>query len=617
MLFSTATELSNITSGARNSSSPEKTRNSGLNSVADDADFDYDTGNSISEEESELDEEVPEIVVDEVAVAKSPSRGRRSTMNHSLGSAIPFEDSPSILGSSPFEGSISPVDRRKSSVLAQPDLNSGSKIREGAKGRAGPSLGDASASPQPNQAKRMTTEKVSFGSGEMVGDSPNPTSVVTYDDVAMNNNQYEDATDGGYDVDLNVDPGVGVNESEMSSGSNGRRVSFGQEAKKGHSDVATSSSSSSAPKRGRGRPPAKARTPDFDVEHRRNTPDTSRSTKSDISTPGSNDFPRGRQMLDETYDNSDEEALDRTDGVDSDSGEEKDSSGYAHDSLHDDDSYASFLGNKRKSHFPDEDDAYQGTRRSRRATKGQKFAFWKGERPIYDGGRMVGLLTANPTPKKMIGKLMKNGMSKVGKRLMTDSDDDAESAYVTKQDAPIVLPIDVHYLSRDEGDNLLVWDGTTQKTQVMKIVSHKDKFNSTALPITGPRPPGKTGVARAAQHFYIPQITGKSSGWISGSVELPPGAIKDAEGVGDVTQVFFVSDCQDNAIELAIADPSQAEWNHEKAQRQLLKKGDSFFVPSGNVYRLENHSADRTCLIFWTIIRDLVNDNASNIASTE
>jgi hypothetical protein len=355
----------------------------------------------------------------------------------------------------------------------------------------------------------------------------------------------------------------------------------------------------------------------------RDTPETSRSSKTDISTPGSNDFQRGRQLLDETYENSDDDALDRTDGQNSDSDEEKDSTGYGHDSFnaseYAEDSFASALRTKRKSHFPDDDDeeANEGTRRSRRATKGKRVAYWKGERNIYEGGRLVGLVTANPTPKKMTGKLMKNGSNKTSKRLMADSDDDEDTAFLVKREAPIVLPSDVQYLSQDEGDNLLVWDGTTQKPQVMKIVSHKDEKTPIELPITGHRPPGKTGVARAAQHFYIPQINGKSSAWISGSVELPPGAIKDAEGVGDVTQVFFVSDCQDNAIELAIADPSQAEWNPEKAQRQLLAKGDSFFVPSGNVYRLENHSVDHKCLIFWTIIRDLEIEAVPAITSAE
>ena len=46
------------------------------------------------------------------------------------------------------------------------------------------------------------------------------------------------------------------------------------------------------------------------------------------------------------------------------------------------------------------------------------------------------------------------------------------------------------------------------------------------------------------------------SGWISGFVELPPGAIKDAEGVGECAQVFFITDCQDDALEIGVADPS-------------------------------------------------------------
>jgi len=41
------------------------------------------------------------------------------------------------------------------------------------------------------------------------------------------------------------------------------------------------------------------------------------------------------------------------------------------------------------------------------------------------------------------------------------------------------------------------------------------------------------------------------------------------------------------------------------AQRQLLKKGDSFYVPPGNIYRLENHSEHKTCMIHWCIIKPL------------
>ena len=68
-------------------------------------------------------------------------------------------------------------------------------------------------------------------------------------------------------------------------------------------------------------------------------------------------------------------------------------------------------------------------------------------------------------------------------------------------------------------------------------------------------------------------------------MELPPGAIKDAEGVGSCSQVFFLASGQDDAVELGIADPAVNEWVDSTAQRQLLKKGDSFCVPPGNFYR--------------------------------
>jgi hypothetical protein len=38
-------------------------------------------------------------------------------------------------------------------------------------------------------------------------------------------------------------------------------------------------------------------------------------------------------------------------------------------------------------------------------------------------------------------------------------------------------------------------------------------------------------------------------------------------------------------VEFAISDPEQEEWNDATAQRQVLDKGDSFFVPPGNIYR--------------------------------
>jgi len=255
----------------------------------------------------------------------------------------------------------------------------------------------------------------------------------------------------------------------------------------------------------------------------------------------------------------------------------------------------------------EEEDGESSNRRSRRVTKGKKLAWWKGERPVYDGGRMIGLLTANPTPQKKAkgGRLVKgNGAGNaISKRLLQG--DDESSMRLIKSDAPVVLPRDVSYLSRQGGDDLMVWDDQLDGTRESKIVCYAESLPPSALPITQPRRPGKDEVCFAAQSFSVPEIGGKMSGWISGYVELPAGAIKDAEGVGECAQVFFISECQDGAIELGISDPAEMEWRDETAQRQLLKKGDSFYVPPGNIYRLENHSANQSCFIFWTIVKPL------------
>lgn len=68
-------------------------------------------------------------------------------------------------------------------------------------------------------------------------------------------------------------------------------------------------------------------------------------------------------------------------------------------------------------------------------------------------------------------------------------------------------------------------------------------------------------------------------------MELPAGAIKDAECVGDACQVFVVAKCQNGALEYGLGDPEGEEWNDESAQRTLLKSGDFFYVPPGNIYR--------------------------------
>ena len=107
------------------------------------------------------------------------------------------------------------------------------------------------------------------------------------------------------------------------------------------------------------------------------------------------------------------------------------------------------------------------------------------------------------------------------------------------------------------------------------------------------------------QFFSQPEIPNVMSGWISGYVVLPPGAIKDAEGVGECSQVFFIADCQDGGVELGIADPKEEVWRDDIAQRVVMSSGDSFFVPPGNIYRLENHSTTSEAIIYWTIVKPL------------
>ncbi len=112
----------------------------------------------------------------------------------------------------------------------------------------------------------------------------------------------------------------------------------------------------------------------------------------------------------------------------------------------------------------------------------------------------------------------------------------------------------------------------------------------------------------AAQAFNVPADSSTlMPGYISGNLVLPPKGIKDAEGVGICAQVFNICDCQPKSVEVAIADPDVNEGKFEpnSAQRFLLSKGEMFHVPPGNIYRIENHSKNVDCTLYWTIIRPM------------
>ena len=139
-----------------------------------------------------------------------------------------------------------------------------------------------------------------------------------------------------------------------------------------------------------------------------------------------------------------------------------------------------------------------------------------------------------------------------------------------------------------------------------ELVSYASEMPLTRLPLISGRSKNESKVVgSAAQAFNVPGIGDNIPGWISGHLTLPPRGIKDAEGVGLCSQVFFVGECQPNSIEFSLADPEENKFDAATAQRFLLSKGDFFHVPPNNVYRTENHSRTTECKLYWTIIRPI------------
>lgn len=88
--------------------------------------------------------------------------------------------------------------------------------------------------------------------------------------------------------------------------------------------------------------------------------------------------------------------------------------------------------------------------------------------------------------------------------------------------------------------------------------------------------------------------------------------MKDAEGVGRFMQVFYVVDCQQDGLEMGLAHPELPEYDERTAQRTLLRRGDFFCVPPGNIYRLENHSTAKAARLSYTIIKPISQKRAGS-----
>lgn len=267
-------------------------------------------------------------------------------------------------------------------------------------------------------------------------------------------------------------------------------------------------------------------------------------------------------------------------------------------------------------------DDEDGTRRSKRR-RIAPLAFWKNERPLYTANNASGKLAevfgdmpfvsgiqkALPTPyKKRVLPVKK-------KKVESDSDDDSEP----KPKKHVRSKIDTLYAEVEEFDaselkkkysiidgvTASVWDENNTESVDMKVFCYKKNLAMHSLPQLGNRKSSEGKVTcKAAQAFNKTQ-EGLIPGYIVGCLELPPKGIKDPESVGPCCQIFNVGDCQPKSVEIAIANPDVNDGNYDEdsAQRFLLSKNDSFHLPPGNVYRIQNHSKTTTCILHWTIIQ--------------
>lgn len=212
-----------------------------------------------------------------------------------------------------------------------------------------------------------------------------------------------------------------------------------------------------------------------------------------ISTPGSTEFPGGRVLPDETFDDG---LLNDEDDDDEEEEGETDMSGYSPEQ--------SFLESARKKKFllddqTDEEDVEDGlpVRRSRRATRGVRLAFWKNERPLYKRGEFVGLEPVKPTPKKTTkprSRLMKNSDKTGGQSSKTigswrkdnNNDDDINNDNDDTPAAAVRIPSNREYINRDTVLNMDIWDdfkGTPTEAHI--FCSHESVYPPAKLPISG------------------------------------------------------------------------------------------------------------------------------------
>jgi len=194
----------------------------------------------------------------------------------------------------------------------------------------------------------------------------------------------------------------------------------------------------------------------------------------------------------------------------------------------------------------DEGEEDNGLRRSRRATKGRRFAYWKGERPIYESGTMVGLQPVEPTPvkknkkrkmdrtKEEEDKKKRNRMHKTskGKKTVVEVEEQGN-----RQDVPmeeerqdddvqgdamddfvvVDVPSSNKYVDRSDNSKFIVWNEYERSETMMQVVRTTEFSQPTMQLQKGiMRPPERDQVGFACHVFNVDEVPGTISGWLSG-----------------------------------------------------------------------------------------------------
>ena len=73
----------------------------------------------------------------------------------------------------------------------------------------------------------------------------------------------------------------------------------------------------------------------------------------------------------------------------------------------------------------------------------------------------------------------------------------------------------------------------------------------------------------------------------------------------DSVCIFYITEGEAHSVEFSMADPSaELQWSEGNLRRFLLSAGDTFYVPSGNMFRLKNNSKDACCKLYVTFIKE-------------